>query len=133
MRGGTSVRTSVSSPKFTGETLPSWIPNLKGHPSHLDVSAVIHDGSNDKKAKRLSLAVINRAERDAFVDVPVRVAFDQGCATTADVYELWDEDVKAVNRWEDPDRVRVHHRRERWGGKWTFKEHSFTLLIIELN
>lgn len=129
MRGGSSVRTSVSSPTFAGETLPTWISSIKGQPSELDVSAVLHtDGK-----KQLCIAVVNRAEREVFTDVPVRVAFEsEGGSKDVEVHELWHEDLKAVNGFEDPDKVKVTTRKEKWAGKWTFKEHSFTLLVLDL-
>ncbi|TCD60771.1 hypothetical protein EIP91_009540 [Steccherinum ochraceum] len=123
MRGGTSIRTAVASPTFAGETLPTWISTVKGLSAHLDVSAVLHANPD-----RVCIAVVNRAEKDAFVAVPVRIGhgFDVD-ETEVEVHEMWHADVKAVNGWDDPDKVKVASRREKWTGQRTFREHSLTL------
>lgn len=130
MRGGTSIRTSVSSPKFTGETLPAWIPTIKGPPSELDVSAVIHRNYSGQNKTKLCLAVVNRSRDRAFKDVPVSVAFEDARDLEVEVCEMYETDLRAVNGWEDKERVGFTTRKERWSEKWTFREHSFTLLVI---
>lgn len=129
MRGGTSVRTSVSSPTFSGETLPGWISGIRGLPSQLDVSAVLQETVK----RRLCVAVVNRAEKEAFADVPVRIAFENTKEVDVEVHELWHEDLRAVNGWDDPENVKVVNRKDQWTEKWTFKAHSFTLLVIDLD
>ncbi|KAH8092187.1 glycoside hydrolase [Cristinia sonorae] len=134
MRGGTSLRTSTaSSPRFTGETLPEWIGTIKGAPSELDVSAVLHSSSSNRQ--RLCVSVVNRAEHTAFEDIALRVPFEEGKrleGVEVEVNEMWEEDLGAVNGFENPERVVVKTRKERWSGRWTFKEHSFTLFVFDL-
>lgn len=129
MRSGTSIQTSVQSPTFSGETLPEWISSIKGHPKDLDVSAVL--ATTPKRSLRIS--VINRNEKRAYQDVPIRIAFeDDLVGRDVEVHELWHEDIKAQNGWGHEDEVSVKTRRARWEGKWTFMEHSFTLFVLDL-
>lgn len=132
MRDGTSVRVSVDSPTFTGETLPTWISTIKGAPSELDVSAVLHKDSEGKRSLRV--AVVNRSEKESFT-IPVRVGFVDSAlkGTEVEAHELWHEDVKARNDWGKENEVSVKTKREEWTGSWTFREHSFTLLVLELS
>lgn len=129
MRGGTSVNVSVTSSKFVGETLPRWISTIKGPPNNLDVSAVLHSDP-DAKSRSLRLAVVNRSETQSY-DVPLRLAFERA-GTKAQVHELWHPDVKARNGWGQENEVAVKTRTEHWNGRWTFREHSVTLLVIQL-
>lgn len=135
MRDGTSVRVSVDSPTFAGETLPTWISTIKGAPSELDVSAVLHTTTSGKRSLRV--AAVNRSETGSFT-IPVRVAFEGVVDTAAskkevEAHELWHQDVKARNDWGKENEVSVKTTRERWTGSWTFKEHSFTLLVLDLD
>jgi alpha-L-arabinofuranosidase len=127
MRDGVSVKIQVDSPTFSGETLPKWIAHIKGHPKDLDASAVLCSTAGKKS---LRVAVVNRNERESY-EVPLRVAFET-IAAEVEVHELWHEDVKARNGWGKEDEVSVKTRKEKWEGKWIFREHSFTLLILEL-
>ena len=129
MRDGTSVQVSASSPKFEGETLPTWISKIKGFPDVLDVSAVLRTDPTTK-VRSLRVAVLNRSETETY-DVPLRVAFER-VASDVEVYELWHADVRARNGWEHEDEVSVKARREKWQGWWTFRAHSFTLLMLDL-
>ena len=132
MRDGTSIKVSVNSPTFAGETLPTWISTIKGAPSELDVSAVLHTNSSNGK-RSLRIAVVNRSETQAFT-IPVRVAFEEDSlkGKEVEVHELWHEDVKARNDWGKENEVSVKTKKEEWSGRWTFREHSFTLLVLEL-
>ena len=132
MRDGTSIKVSVNSPTFAGETLPTWISTIKGAPSELDVSAVLRTNSSNGK-RSLRIAVVNRSETQAFT-IPVRVAFEDDSlkGREVEVHELWHRDVKARNDWGKEDEVSVKTRKEEWSGKWTFREHAFTLLVVEL-
>ena len=89
MRDGTSIKVSVNSPTFVGETLPTWISTIKGAPSELDVSAVLHTDSASGK-RSLRIAVVNRSETQAFA-IPVRVAFEDDSLKGKEVkvHELW--------------------------------------------
>ena len=129
MRGGEAVRVSLSSPKFAGETLPLWISEIKSQPSVLDASAVVHTSETGKRS--LAVAVVNRSEAQSF-KVPIRVAFEDASlnGTIVDVHELWHGDVKAKNGWGSEDEVTVETSRAAWTGEWTFREHSFTLLVL---
>ncbi|KAI1794400.1 glycoside hydrolase [Ganoderma leucocontextum] len=129
MRDGTSIDVSVTSPKFSGDTLPCWISTMKGFPSDLDVSAVLHSDP-DTKSRSLRVAVVNRSETSSY-DVPVRIAFER-VGAQAEVHELWHADVKARNGWGKEDEVSVRTRTGQWGGRCTFREHSFTLLVLQL-
>ena len=129
MRGGTSINVSVTSPTFSGETLPGWISDIKGFPMDLDVSAVSHSNP-DTKSRSLRVAVVNRSETTSY-DVPVRVAFES-IGAHAEVHELWHADVKARNGWERENEVSVRTRTVQWGGRWKFREHSFTLLVLQM-
>ena len=129
MRDGISVQTSLTSPKFAGETLPTWISSIRGHPNDLDASAVLFTDSTTA-TRSLRLAVVNRSETEAY-DVPLRIAFEK-IVGNVEVHELWHADVKARNGWGHEDEVSVKTRSEQWTGRWTFKEHSFTLLVLTL-
>ncbi|KAI0716651.1 glycoside hydrolase [Earliella scabrosa] len=129
MRGGSSVNLAVTSPHFSGETLPGWISSVKGFPKDLDASAVLHTDPNTK-ARSLRVAVVNRSETASY-DVPLRVAFEN-VGAEVEVHELWHADVKARNGWGKENEVSVKTKTERWSGRWTFREHSFTLLILRL-
>jgi alpha-L-arabinofuranosidase len=129
MRGGVSVRVALSSPKFEGETLPTWISDIKGQPSVLDASAVLHVSESGEESLRI--AVVNRSELDTY-RVPIHVAFigDRLQGGLVEVHELWHEDVGAKNGWGKENEVAVRTSQAKWSGEWTFREHSFTLLII---
>ena len=64
----------------------------------------------------------------------MRVAFEDDSlkGKEVEVHELWHEDVKARNDWGKENEVSVKTRKEEWNGRWTFREHSFTLLVLEL-
>lgn len=123
------MRVSLMSPKFAGETLPTWIPNIKGQPSVLDASAVLQVSGNGERSFRI--AVVNRSESESF-RVPVRVAFEYGSSqgVSVEVHELWHEDVQAKNGWGKETEVSVRTSQANWKGEWTFREHSFTLLVL---
>lgn len=127
MRDGTAVRVSVTgAPSYAGETLPAWIGPVKGPPRELDVSAVL-------AGRSLRVAVVNRSETHAHT-VPVRVAFaDVPPGAEVEVHEVWHQDVRAKNEWGAREReVAAVTRRAAWDGRWTFREHSFTLLVLPL-
>jgi alpha-N-arabinofuranosidase len=63
--------------------------------------------------------------------VPVRVAFARLGAQVA-VHELWHDDVQAKNSWARPDEVAVASRTEEWTGAFTFRAHSFVMLVFDL-
>ncbi|KAH9937983.1 glycoside hydrolase [Amylocystis lapponica] len=129
MRGGVAIRVSMTSPTtFPGETLPRWVSEVKGHPSELDASAVLHTDETGKRSLRI--AVVNRSEANSY-EVPVRVAFEDIVDGQVEVHDLWHEDVTAKNTWEKQE-VKVKTRKETWNGKWTFREHSFTMLVLTL-
>ena len=129
MRDGISVNVSVTSPSFSGETLPRWISSIKGSPEDLDVSAVLHTDT-DTKLCSLRVAIVNRSETSIY-DVPIRIAFESVCAEV-EVHELWHADVKAGNGWGKENEVNVKTRTQQWDGQWRFREHSFTLLVLRL-
>ena len=84
----------------------------------------------ETKARSLRVAVVNRSETQSY-EVPLRIAFEL-VGAEVEVHELWHSDVKARNGWGKENEVSVKTRREKWGEKWTFREHSFTLLVIAL-
>lgn len=123
MRDGSAVRVSIQSPTFSGETLPAWIGPVQGAPRDLDASAVL-------VGRSLRLAVVNRAETRAY-DVPLRIAFEK-VKGQVEVHELWHQDVTARNGWGKENEVSVNTRKAEWKGRWTFREHSFTLFVFDL-
>lgn len=128
MRGGVSIGLSLVSPSFSGETLPEWIGTVKDKPKHLDASAVLYtDPQSGKRSVRV--AVVNRDEYNSY-NVPVRVAFEQ-VFSEVEVHEMWHADVKVKNGW-DGEKVNVRTWKEKWQGAWVFREHSFTLLVLDL-
>jgi alpha-N-arabinofuranosidase len=139
-RGGAAVRAVVrgaGARRFEGETLPTWIGEASHAPLHrLDVSAVLHSRG------RLVVAVVNRAEGED-VRAEVRVAFAR-VAREAEVHEIWDADVRAVNDWADladggRERVRTRVTREtleegRHGGVVrVWKAHSVALVVLQVD
>lgn len=128
MRGGVSIRDSLSSPTFSGETLPQWISSVKGQPKDLDASAVLHTSETGQKSVRI--AVVNRSENSSYT-VPVRVALAKA-PKEVEEHELWHENVKARNGWGKENEESVKTKRAAWTGEWTFREHSFTLLVLDI-
>lgn len=128
MRDGVSIGLSTSSPSFDGETLPEWIGQIKGKPRQLDSSAVLYTHPESGK-RSVRVAVVNRDENNAYT-IPVRVAFAM-LASEVEVHEVWHEDVKVRNGW-DGEKVKIRTWKEKWDNKWTFKEHSFTLLVLDI-
>jgi alpha-N-arabinofuranosidase len=126
VRGGTAVRVALRSATFAGETLPRALGVVRGPLAELDASAV---RSADGRA--LVLAVVNRAPATAYAGLPVRVAFAK-LGEDVEVHELWHEDLKARNMWGEEEQVKVVTRKEKWTGAWTFREHSFTMLVFRL-
>lgn len=140
MRGDDAFAVSakvVNGDRFTGETLPTWIGTVRGAPEVLDVSAVVCRGGNgngaDAEKRSLRIAVVNRS-RDKAYDVPLRIAFETLSANTqVQIHEVWHEDVNARNGWgNDENNVATKTWTEAWKGRWSFKEHSFTLLVLDL-
>ena len=129
MRDGTSIQLSVTSPKFGGETLPTWISGVKGLPSDLDASAVLFTDTVTG-IRSLRIAVVNRSEKEAY-EVPLRIAFEK-VTDEIEVHELWHADVKARNGWGHENEVCVKSQTEKWTGGRVFREHSFTLLVLNL-
>lgn len=129
------VRTAPRAGSYTGETLPVWLGEIAGARRELDVSAVIVDLPNSKRSVRLS--VVNRSEDYDYTDIPVRL-LGLDVDTTADAqleveaHEIWHADVRATNTWDKPETVSETTRRGPWVGRWTFRAHSFTLLVIDL-
>ncbi|OCH86846.1 glycoside hydrolase [Obba rivulosa] len=133
MRGGVSVRIALSSPTYSGETLPQWISAIRGPPADLDVSAVVY--TSESGARSLRIAMVNRSEHRSY-QVPVRVAFEDSVGSETrqvQVHELWHQDIKAHNGWGREREVSVKTRTAPWSGTWTFREHSFTLLVLTLD
>ncbi len=130
MRDGVAVDLSVASPTFSGETLPRWISSVKGLPNDLDASAVLYTDP-DTKTRSLRVAVVNRSETQSY-DVPLRVAFET-VGAEVEAHELWHADVKARNGWGKENEVSVKSKTEKWTSLWTFREHSFTLLVLSLS
>lgn len=131
MRGDNAVAVTakvVNGDKYDGETLPTWISTIRGAPEVLDVSAVLCDVSGKKS---LRLAVVNRSRDKAYM-VPIRIAFENACKEV-EVHEVWHADVNARNGWGEQfeSNVAVRTWSESWQGKWQFKEHSFTLLVLD--
>lgn len=134
MRGEDAVSVTakvVNGDRFTGETLPTWISTVRGPPEVLDVSAVVCRSGNVNRSLRIS--VVNRS-RDKAYDIPIRIAFEEIRADhQVQVHEVWHEDINARNGWcKDENNVSVKTWTDRWNGRWQFKEHSFTMLIVEL-
>jgi alpha-L-arabinofuranosidase len=126
-RGGTVIRVVLSSGAFSGETLPQWVGPVAGPRRELDVSAVVVDG------RSVRIAIVNRSESREYTDVPLRILGVDDTVKEVESHEMWDKDLKARNTWEEPNRVQVHTRRSQWEGKWTFRPHSFTLLVLDLD
>lgn len=128
MRGGVSVSVSINSPKFSGETLPPWISSVKGLPKELDASATLHVSAAGQKSIRI--AIVNRSGKNSYT-VPLRIAFTEP-PKEVEVHELWHEDVRARNGWGKENEVSVKTWRAPWAGEWVFREHSFTLLVVDI-
>jgi len=137
MRGGLSVHVSATSPTFGGETLPIWIPAIKGEPYDLDVSTVIY--SSENKEKSLRIAVVNRSESRCYKEVPIRVAFERvEKGAEMEVHEIWHGDTRAANGWDDPHNVVTKTRQENWTGNWRLlsrklerEKNILILLVVE--
>lgn len=123
----------VNGDRFSGETLPTWIGTTRGAPEVLDVSAVLCGGSQPNTRRSLRIAVVNRS-RDKAYELPLRIAFESiPLDSKVQVHEVWHEDVNARNGWgDDENKVAVKTWAEPWNGRWKFKEHSFTMLVLDL-
>ncbi|KAF8317909.1 glycoside hydrolase [Clavulina sp. PMI_390] len=123
----------ANGPKFEGETLPTWIGTVRGPPQVLDISAVVVPAHGQSK-RSLRLAVVNRSRDKNFDDVPIRIAFEMISANTAvEAHEVWNADVNARNGFDkDEHNVVTRSWTEPWAGHWSFKAHSFTLLVLDL-
>ena len=130
MRDGVSIQVSLAGPKFAGETLPSWISEIKGHPNVLDASAVLRVSDNGERSLRV--AVVNRSETNSY-NVALRVAFETVLQREVEAHELWHRNAMAKNGWGKENGVAVKTKTAPWMGSWVFREHSFTLLIIHLD
>ena len=109
--------------------MPRWISDIKGFPNDLDVSAVLLTDPG-AKTRSMRVAVVNRSETASY-NVPIRIAFER-VGAQVEIHELWHPDVKARNGWGKENEVSVKQRTASWDGQWTFREHSFTLLVLPL-
>jgi alpha-N-arabinofuranosidase len=103
VRGGEPVRTAVSGAgRYSGETLPRWIGVVSDATLEvLDVSAVLHPAIAGSPNRKLVLAVVSRSETDD-IFAEISVAFGSVAPESeAEVHEIWEQDVKAVNDWKD--------------------------------
>lgn len=135
MRGEKAVSVNakvVNGDRYDGETLPTWIGTIRGKPEVLDISAVLCQAGNGPTGRSIRIAVVNRS-RDKSYNVPVRLAFETP-PKQVEVHEVWHEDVNARNGFGEglEDNVGVRTTTEKWDSRWTFKEHSFTLLVLDL-
>jgi alpha-N-arabinofuranosidase len=135
MRDGISVSVSINSPTYAGETLPTWVGDVKGPSKVIDASAVMVTSASGGKSYRI--AVINRSYDTAY-EVPIRIAFASSVdgegakKVEVEARELYHPEVTAKNTFEKEDEVKLETtRKEGWEGKWRFREHSFTLLVID--
>ncbi|KAI0027414.1 glycoside hydrolase [Vararia minispora EC-137] len=137
MRDGISVPVHIggSAPVYAGDTLPVWTSLARGAQNVLDASAVLCPSAEGRKSLRI--AVVNRDLEAAFEHVPIRIAFRDVLPATVQVYEVWHDDAFARNGWGEEggpmqDNVVTKTWSEQWTGVYTFKPHSFTLLVVEV-
>jgi alpha-N-arabinofuranosidase len=145
VRGGEAVRTAVSGAgSYSGETLPRWIGAVSDATLEvIDVAAVLHPSIAGSPSRKLVLAVVNRSESDD-IFAEVRVAFGFIAPDSeAQVHEIWDEDVKAVNDWKDLEhggRERVHTKTtkeklqagKKGGFERVWKRHSIGVVVLDV-
>ncbi|KAG9083082.1 hypothetical protein FS749_006316 [Ceratobasidium sp. UAMH 11750] len=132
MRNGTAIRlafTGTPIPEFTGPTHPAWTQHVVGPQPYLDASAVYVE--EEKGAKSVRLVVVNR-HPELPLGAVLNFAGEGVDGGKYEKYEVWAEDLGAVNTVQTPQAVGVAKTIEEWevGKPIVFKEHSFTLLIF---
>lgn len=123
---GTALSIGVTSPSYTGVTVPAFVQKLEAHgpsPSSLtklvDASAVLSpDG------KEIRVALLNRSSDQSF-DVPIAFFDTTSVKGEIMVHEVWDTDLRAANSFEAGERVKTVTRTEPWHGSYALKKHSF--------
>jgi len=109
-----------------GETVPKFIRKLDQDGSmtkYVDASGVLSpDG------KEVRVALVNRNKEIAY-SVKLRIGDAEEDIT---VHEVWDEDIKIRNGFEEGERVTTKTRQETWTGTFELKRHSFVVLVFKL-
>jgi alpha-N-arabinofuranosidase len=122
-RGRTSLDVWVSAPRYRVPNRPQEVP-------YLDVSATY-----DPATREVALNVLNRS-RDR--DIETSIEPDSGRWNgAAQVWQMRDDDLKAVNTFDHPDRVRPNVATATLTGtsegvRYTFPAHSLTILRMTL-
>jgi alpha-N-arabinofuranosidase len=122
-RGRTSLDVWVSAPRYR-------LPNREQEIPYLDVSATY-----DAAAREVALNVLNRS-RDRDLDTSIELASGRW-DTAAQVWQMNDTDLKAVNTFSEPERVRPRVTTATLGEgpegvRYTFPAHSLTILRLKL-
>lgn len=122
-RNRTSLDVWVSAPRYRVQNRPQEVP-------YLDVSATYDAATNE-----VAINVLNRS-RDRDLETSIEPASGQW-DTAAQVWQMNDKDLKAVNTFDEPDRVRpkvtaATLNEAPAGVRYTFPAHSLTILRLTL-
>ncbi|KIK64082.1 glycoside hydrolase family 51 protein [Collybiopsis luxurians FD-317 M1] len=131
---GTSLNVHVSSPVYSGKTVPDWVEKLENKTGgdekltkFIDVSAVLSDARDE-----IRVAIVNKHATDAYT-IPIR--FGPACKVvgeTVKVFEVWSPNLKDNNGW-DGERVQTVEKEESWTGEYSVKRHSFQVLVFRID
>ncbi|KDR71905.1 hypothetical protein GALMADRAFT_253689 [Galerina marginata CBS 339.88] len=137
MRGSSlSVYVDTPSPglTYTGPNVPKFIHDLSVHTpdsakltKFVDVSAVL---ASTGQGNELRIAIVNRSEELEF-DVPIIIGPQANVNHEFTVHEVWHEDLKASNGFEE-EQVKVVVKKEQFSGTYHLKKHSFQILVFQL-
>jgi alpha-L-arabinofuranosidase len=123
---GTSLALHVESSSYTGDTVPKFIKKL--HPDGLLTKYVDASGVLSSDGKEVRIALVNKHKRIPY-DVKFRIDDVEEEMT---VHEVWDEDIKTRNGFEEGEKITTKTRQEKWTGTFELKRHSFVVLVFKL-
>ncbi|KAJ3560185.1 hypothetical protein NP233_g11003 [Leucocoprinus birnbaumii] len=113
-------------PKFVQDLTPD-TPDSKKLTKFVDVSAVL--ATNGSGTREIRIAIVNKHEAEEY-QVPIVLGREVNLAgQEIDVYEVWNEDLKATN-WFGKETVKTEKRKEKFTGVYRLKKHSFQILVF---
>lgn len=131
---GTSLDIYVTTPPnstaviYTGPTVPQFVQDLTPHTpdskkltKFIDVSAVLTTTSSG--IRQVRIAIVNKHETEEY-DVPIVFGRDVNVQGSFDVYEVWHDDLKVTN-WFNDEKVTTVEKKENFTGTYHLKRHSF--------
>lgn len=130
---GSSLDVYVTTPDensgvYMGPTIPKFVQDLAQHTpdskkltKYVDVSAVL--ATSGSEPLQIRIAIVNRHETEEY-DIPIVFGRNVNVQEVVEVYEVWNEDLKATN-WFGDEKVKTVKKEERFKGAYRLKKHSF--------